>query len=216
LQHVLDGPIFEPLRDVNYFRQFRLEGHTLTWPNGAHLAPEYLYGLVRSSPRKNYKALVENRALIQRLLLHLHRYVSDKYEDGSLATDLHHRDPALLLVGAEYSLWRAVFFVYATRDWEHAVEQAAEFLEKVVRDNAINYPQDSATKDWSVGYYLNNAYFRLRDAVEKLEVPEDEEPFKSFLDQMAQGIVETDPIEVWEKAYCVAKKLHEVLGVNAD
>jgi hypothetical protein len=48
LRDVLDGPIFERLRDVNYFRQFRLEGHTLTWPNGADFAPEYLHGLVHA------------------------------------------------------------------------------------------------------------------------------------------------------------------------
>jgi hypothetical protein len=30
LATLLDGPIFQPLKDVAYFRQFRLEGHTLT------------------------------------------------------------------------------------------------------------------------------------------------------------------------------------------
>lgn len=45
---VLDGPIFEPLRDVNYFQRFRLEGHTLSWENGADFAPEYLHGLVEA------------------------------------------------------------------------------------------------------------------------------------------------------------------------
>jgi len=44
----LDGPIFEPLRDVEYFRSFSLAGHTLSWPNGADFAPEYLRSLVRA------------------------------------------------------------------------------------------------------------------------------------------------------------------------
>lgn len=40
----LDGPIFEPLKDPAYFRRFMLspEMHTLVWPNGADLAPEFL------------------------------------------------------------------------------------------------------------------------------------------------------------------------------
>ena len=46
LKNKLAGPIFEPLLEAEYFRQFTLEGHTLTWPNGADFAPEYLYALL--------------------------------------------------------------------------------------------------------------------------------------------------------------------------
>ena len=45
LERDLEGEIFEPLRDISYFRRFVVhpELHTLTWPNGADFAPEYLY-----------------------------------------------------------------------------------------------------------------------------------------------------------------------------
>ncbi len=38
----LDGPVFAPLRDIEQFRRFSLAYHTLTWPNGADFAPEFL------------------------------------------------------------------------------------------------------------------------------------------------------------------------------
>lgn len=44
LSQELDGPVFEPLRNVEFFRQVQLhpELKTLVWPNGADFAPEFL------------------------------------------------------------------------------------------------------------------------------------------------------------------------------
>jgi len=43
----LYGPVFEPLRDPAYFRQAYLDSqtHTVTWPNQADFAPDFLYHL---------------------------------------------------------------------------------------------------------------------------------------------------------------------------
>ena len=48
-QPELYGEIFQPLKDPNYFRQFRIdpEFHTLVWPNGADFAPEFLHERAR-------------------------------------------------------------------------------------------------------------------------------------------------------------------------
>lgn len=41
----LDGEIFEPLRDVAYFKTLRVEPDldTIVWDNGADMSPDFLY-----------------------------------------------------------------------------------------------------------------------------------------------------------------------------
>lgn len=43
LEKELYGEIFKPLRDLEYFKNFKLNHFTLIWPNGADIAPDFLY-----------------------------------------------------------------------------------------------------------------------------------------------------------------------------
>lgn len=47
VRNLLKGPIFEPLKDPDYFRLVKLdpEAGTVVWPNGADFAPEALWEL---------------------------------------------------------------------------------------------------------------------------------------------------------------------------
>ena len=45
LRDELDGKVFEPLKDLDQFRRFRVDPdmQTVAWENGADMAPEFLY-----------------------------------------------------------------------------------------------------------------------------------------------------------------------------
>jgi hypothetical protein len=43
LAKALNGIFFQPLRDVNFFRSFKINFNTIEWGNGADFAPEFLY-----------------------------------------------------------------------------------------------------------------------------------------------------------------------------
>lgn len=43
LKYDLDQPVFEPLKDINYFKTFKLKSWTIEWENGADFAPEFLF-----------------------------------------------------------------------------------------------------------------------------------------------------------------------------
>ena len=45
----LDGPIFEPLKDPAYFRDFQVNEDldTVVWENGADFSPDFLYEIGR-------------------------------------------------------------------------------------------------------------------------------------------------------------------------
>ncbi len=45
LKPSLKGLVFEPLKDLDYFKKFSVKYNTVEWENGADFAPEYLLSL---------------------------------------------------------------------------------------------------------------------------------------------------------------------------
>lgn len=61
LSYLLDfGGVFEPLRDVEYFRQLFVEGSTIAWPNEADIAPETLYDHVQRADYERRRVAAAN------------------------------------------------------------------------------------------------------------------------------------------------------------
>ena len=59
LRDWLYGPVFEPLRDPELFAQVRIEeeGETISWPDGANFASEFLYEWNPNQSQRNTLAL---------------------------------------------------------------------------------------------------------------------------------------------------------------
>lgn len=148
--------------------------------------------------------MVERRAKSQKSLLDIYRFL-EKHEKALGSPSRTAQWPIFaLLIGASFSLWRAVFLsfnVERPKKDRQAIQHAKKFLELLVRDNAIGYPQDRESKEWTSGYYLNGARYRLERVFQKLEqtgitlADADVEKFRK-LD--SEGISSNNLMEVWD------------------
>jgi hypothetical protein len=168
----------------------------------------------------DYSWLVERRSKIQGLLLALYEFV--KHHRCALEGNCRDRELFGLLTGAAFSLWRAAFLTDIERAPALVLDGVEHFLQLVVRDNAINFPQDRQTRAWTVGYYLNNARFRVLRFLEKVR---DDKTFseldhKSEVERFAalhdEGQHRTDAHAAWDATYDVICLAFEELASSLD
>jgi hypothetical protein len=62
-----------------------------------------------------------------------------------------------MLVAVCFSLWRAAFLADKTGLRIAVLEDAKNFLGKMLTDNAITYPQDRNSREFTFNYYMVNA-----------------------------------------------------------
>jgi hypothetical protein len=154
---------------------------------------------------KDFTWLVHSRSKIQKELLALYNFL--RKNRLKLETQSSEALVYLLLVGAGFSLWRAAFLADARRSKSEVLQNVEEFLEYLVRDNAIGYPQDQKTRKWTVGYYLGDARYRLQrvnDLLSTLNTAHARTPVVALakLDQLYNERGElSDTIGVWDAEY---------------
>jgi hypothetical protein len=112
--------------------------------------------------QKHLAWAIDKRAEIQHTLLALHDCIAHHPASKSSFEYQHTLDH---LIGAAFSLWRAVFLADVYRDYVTVQESQKKFLAKVLADNAITFADDKANNHWTVGYYLENAKLRLERSV---------------------------------------------------
>jgi hypothetical protein len=92
LSHRLHGEVFEPLKEQSEFAKVRFEPEmdTIVWPNGANLAPEYLYEQIVEQGQNVIQPVARNRDCCDEEVLHVTaaRYVGDyrvwlQFSDGT-------------------------------------------------------------------------------------------------------------------------------------
>jgi hypothetical protein len=110
--------------------------------------------------------LVPARNNIQKHLLRVQKLIGYPKEDvGPKARARYELVGAL--IGAVFSLWRAVFQSLNPLRQENAgLEAGRDFLNKIIKDNAAQYTTE--LNPWSLGFYLNNARYRLVEMERRL------------------------------------------------
>jgi hypothetical protein len=156
----------------------------------------------------NFTWLIKARTSNQEALLRLYRLnITDKSNPVSQQT-------YTLLVGAAFSLWRAAFLSDATRKAHNITEDATKLVKRLIQDNAVAYPQDRDTREWMVGYYINNAIWRLLIAWKFIKKEQDNEPMPQALlslkDFNERGAENESPVDLWNSSH---EALSEILHI---
>jgi hypothetical protein len=66
------------------------------------------------------------------------------------------------LIAVSFSLWRAAFLAEKTGRRRAVFDHGRKFLQRLVEDNAIAYPQDKDWREWTFNYYTRSARASLQ------------------------------------------------------
>lgn len=152
--------------------------------------------------------LVLNRSKIQNLLLELYQFDKDEGLTQSEREAYHHVFG--YLVGAAFSLWRAVFLSFPIRTMQDVTDEATALLKTLIETNTITFTQDLNTAQWMAGYYINSAMFRINAICEDtlawnilsaVASTGDRETFTRLNPNLRDHFSQTSILHEWQDAY---------------
>jgi hypothetical protein len=111
------------------------------------------------SKLEHLKWAIQSRAKNQDCSLRL-LALFEKYEDKWKTRKFSRA--AQDLIAVSFSLWRATFLADKTSKRAVVFDHGRAFLEKIIEDNSISYPQDKYSREWTFNYYTRNARSSLQ------------------------------------------------------
>ncbi|MGH7889692.1 MAG: hypothetical protein ACRENF_03995, partial [Thermodesulfobacteriota bacterium] len=174
----------------------------------------------------DYSWLLDRRSKIQNLIYKLYIHVAQ--HRAKITKHKIHRRVCGLMIGATFSLWRAVFLVNVEqRGWGDIFLAGEQFLRKIIETNAIGFSDEFSlhNRTWVVGFYLNNARFRAEKAIEKLLETKsknaftrnrqsgDWNPLSEHLKKLKIGIPENkrDAKDLWDETFHAVENVLDLM-----
>ncbi len=105
-------------------------------------------------------------------LLRLLRMPESPIHDVSTVSNSDWFDFAQLMLGANFSYWRAIFLAETSQSQELNIQAMKDFLNPLAFDNGVNFTRDLKSEAWTLGYYMNNCIRRIKstdDVLSKID-----------------------------------------------
>ncbi len=161
---------------------------------------------------------IHQRANIQPTLLALYDYADHMKPPPDADDYLRVLPPPTVLfdhlIGASFSLWRAVFLTEKPRTPSSVHEAQKAFLSKLISTNAIAFSDDQQNSAWAVTFYLENAAHRVVAAREfaRTHFPEAKElDWMIFTPEMMNGSIQAAQYE-WELLHAAVRTLFKLIN----
>jgi hypothetical protein len=102
---------------------------------------------------------IDRRYQVQQLMFDLYKFLRMYTEFPGAPDDFWYQMNRM--VGIAFSLWRSAFLMDVNSARKEIYDDTLEFIDKVLKHNAISFADDHRLCELTVGYYNSNARYRI-------------------------------------------------------